>query len=220
MCPSEKKVLFAAKFMDTLIPRESDKLLDDPIMELRHLLSALRELRTTNPRTMRPSATSLLRCLNLALKESCPGSSTDVVALVAVRAGILPVAAFNVPLPTGLVLLRALAFWNGARLAIPTDTAENVKHLSVIMLSLGILLIRIAKFTSGSIPDIIKGLLPPSNVSRSELVLGPDLLHLRPKPSIRVSACQRFYIGTRRTRITVGSVIGQATQQWLAAWQG
>lgn len=159
-----------------------------PSAELCHLLSTLREWRTSNPRTMRPLASSLSRCLNQAIQDTCPGSSTDVIALITVRAGILPVAAFNVTLPAGLVFLRALAFWSGAKQAIPTDTADNFRQLAVILLSLGLLLKRVARLAHGYMPDLVKGLLPTLNGCRMEIVLGPDLLHLRPKPSLRSPA--------------------------------
>lgn len=46
-------------------------------------------------RSLQTLATMLSKCANKALQKSCAGSQTDVMVLAAVRAGLLPVTAFQ-----------------------------------------------------------------------------------------------------------------------------
>ena len=98
---------------------EADTKFKDDVDELKVLFRALKQLRLANARSLQTLATLLSKCTNKALQKSCAGSQTDVMVLAAVRAGLLPVTAFQSNIPEGLALIRIYTYWCGATQSLP-----------------------------------------------------------------------------------------------------
>ena len=169
---------------------EADANLDfqDDVDELKALFRALKQLRLANARSLQTLATMLSKCANKALQKSCAGSQTDVMVLAAVRAGLLPVTAFQSNIPEGLVLIRIYIYWCGATKSLPRDTAANFRHLAITLVSLGLIVRRTAYLVRDCTMDFARQFRPnPLPSGRSGDVLGVELESLRqgePRPVI------------------------------------